>query len=231
MAQLHVEQWGSGDRVAVLVHGITADSSSWWRTAPELARRGYRVLAPDLPGHGRSERWDAYTLEAMADALADSLPEAPALALGHSLGALLLALALDRLKPERTVYVDPAWAAPPPDGGAMVAMLRAQKDWDLERVRTALPRWESQAQKGKLTALAHWDPATLESFEGFTGYAPPAPAGPALLVLADPSYNIPPQRAEELRTQGLEVRVVADTGHVVHNEDFAGFKTALQGWY
>lgn len=231
MAQLHVEQWGDGDRVALLVHGITADATSWWRTAPELASRGYRVIAPELPGHGRSGRWDAYTAEAMADALAEAVPERPALALGHSLGALLLAYALDRLEPERVVYVDPAWAAAPPEvATAMTAALRAQKDWDLEQIRKALPRWEQPAQVGKLSALERWDPATLGSFEGFTGYAPPAPARPTLIVLADPSHNIPPARAEELRAEGFEVRVVADTGHVVHNEDFEGFLTALDGW-
>ncbi|SEM10412.1 alpha/beta fold hydrolase [Streptacidiphilus jiangxiensis] len=231
MSRLHVEEWGSGDRVAVLVHGITADSSSWWRTGPELASQGYRVLAPDLPGHGLSERWDSYTLQAMADAVAEAVPARPALAVGHSLGALLLAQVVDRLQPGKAVYVDPAWAAAPPDGGAMAAALRSQKDWDLERIQQVLPRWEAQAQQNKLTSLAHWDDTTLESFDGFAGLTPDKPAEPSLLVLADPSHNIPPQRAEELRALGFEVRTVPDTGHVVHNEDFDGFKTALQGWY
>ncbi|MEV6328799.1 alpha/beta fold hydrolase [Streptomyces sp. NPDC051909] len=231
MSKVHIEEWGSGDRVAVLIHGITADASSWWQTGPELAARGYRVLAPDLPGHGRSPRWDAYTLEAMADALVEAVPARPALALGHSLGGLLLALGVSRLQPERTVYVDPAWAAAPPDGGAMADALRSQKDWDLERIRQALPGWEPQAQENKLAALAQWDTATLASFEGFAGHTPAKPTEPSLILLADPSYNIPPQRAEALRSEGFEVRVVPDTGHVVHNEDFAGFKAALQGWY
>jgi pimeloyl-ACP methyl ester carboxylesterase len=68
---------GSGP-VIVLVHGITSDSSTWSRVMPYLARR-HTVLAPDLIGHGLSDkpRGD-YSLGAHASALRDLL-----LALGH----------------------------------------------------------------------------------------------------------------------------------------------------
>src|SRR6266545_3685036 len=56
MTRLYVHEWDGGDRVALLVHGITADSGSWWRVGPELADRGYHVYAPHLRGHGRSRR-------------------------------------------------------------------------------------------------------------------------------------------------------------------------------
>lgn len=232
MAQLHIEQWGDGDRTAVLVHGITADTNSWWRTAPELVRQGYRVVAVDLPGHGRSPRSAAYDLDAMTDAVAEALPERPDLAVGHSLGALLLAGALPRLRPRRVVYVDPAWAAPPDEATAkaMTDALRAQKDWNSERIRVSLPRWELPAQKHKLTALRRWDPATLDAFDGFAGYDPPAPEEPSLIVLADPSRNVPPPWAGRLSARGFVVRVVPDTGHVVHNEDFDGFWAVLREW-
>lgn len=228
MSELHIEHWGSGDRVAVLLHGITADSSSWWRAGPELARHGYRVIAPDLPGHGRSTRWSAYSLESMTDAVIAALPERPALAMGHSLGALLLARAESRIRPDRVVYEDPAWA--PSGGTAMADVFRAQKGWSLEQIQAALPRWEAQAHRHKLAALARWDPATLAVTDGFAGYEPSPPTAPALVVLADPSAVIPPQRAEDLRGRGFEVRVVPGTGHVIHNEDFDGFWAALKDW-
>jgi pimeloyl-ACP methyl ester carboxylesterase len=49
---------GSGaDRpLALLIHGVTSSSLTWWRVAPELVRQGYRVLAVDLRGHGASPR-------------------------------------------------------------------------------------------------------------------------------------------------------------------------------
>jgi pimeloyl-ACP methyl ester carboxylesterase len=42
--------------LALLIHGVTSSSRTWWRVAPELVRRGYRVLAVDLRGHGASPR-------------------------------------------------------------------------------------------------------------------------------------------------------------------------------
>lgn len=47
----------------VLLHGLGDSHRTWRRAAPRLAER-FRVLMPDLPGHGRSGRPDAeYTLE------------------------------------------------------------------------------------------------------------------------------------------------------------------------
>jgi len=227
MTALHIEEWGEGDRVAVLLHGITADSGTWWRVGPELARQGYRVLAPDLPGHGRSPRQDGYTLAAMREAVVAAVPERPALALGHSLGALLLAPLVDGavLRPERVVYADPAWNAA--SGTTVTDYFRSQKDWDLEQIQKALPRWPAEAQRGKLESLARWDPATLQATADTPGYEP---AVPALVVLADPSATIPPDRAGRLRDRGFEVRIVPGTDHVLYIVDHDGFWEALDGW-
>jgi len=40
----------------VLVHGLGGRSEDWENLAPYLAKAGYRVYLPDLPGYGRSER-------------------------------------------------------------------------------------------------------------------------------------------------------------------------------
>jgi pimeloyl-ACP methyl ester carboxylesterase len=60
VALLATRAWGGGaDRsrpLAVLVHGVTSSSRTWWRVGPALAERGYRVLAVDLRGHGASPR-------------------------------------------------------------------------------------------------------------------------------------------------------------------------------
>ncbi len=64
--------------VILLVHGITSDSRTWERVMPGLARE-HTVIAPDLPGHGCSEkpRGD-YSIGAHACCLRDLL-----VALGH----------------------------------------------------------------------------------------------------------------------------------------------------
>jgi pimeloyl-ACP methyl ester carboxylesterase len=58
VALLATRAWEEGadpsHPLAVLVHGVTSSSRTWWRVGPALARRGFRVLAVDLRGHGAS---------------------------------------------------------------------------------------------------------------------------------------------------------------------------------
>jgi pimeloyl-ACP methyl ester carboxylesterase len=51
-AALHYEEHGEGAPV-ILIHGGLASSSQWQPVVPELAD-GFRVIAPDSRGHGRS---------------------------------------------------------------------------------------------------------------------------------------------------------------------------------
>jgi pimeloyl-ACP methyl ester carboxylesterase len=50
----YVEQAGSGP-VVLCVHTAGQSGVQWRHTTTALAARGYRVVVPDLPGHGRSE--------------------------------------------------------------------------------------------------------------------------------------------------------------------------------
>jgi pimeloyl-ACP methyl ester carboxylesterase len=54
--RLVFDQYGSGDKVVVLVHGLLMRRSMHIPLASELARRGYRVLCLDMLGHGDSDR-------------------------------------------------------------------------------------------------------------------------------------------------------------------------------
>jgi pimeloyl-ACP methyl ester carboxylesterase len=54
--RLVFDQYGTGDRVVVLVHGLLMRRSMHIPLATELARRGYRVLCLDMLGHGDSDR-------------------------------------------------------------------------------------------------------------------------------------------------------------------------------
>lgn len=76
----------------VMVHGAGMDHTVWTLLARYHARRGYRVIAPDLPGHGRSGGAALDSVETMADWLLELLQregaERPYL-LGHSMGSLV----------------------------------------------------------------------------------------------------------------------------------------------
>lgn len=79
---------GSGEPL-VLLHGLMDSHRTWRRTAPLLAGR-YRLLMPDLPGHGLSGRPDApYSLTWHARMVADwmaAIGVAQAHVCGHSYG-------------------------------------------------------------------------------------------------------------------------------------------------
>ena len=79
---------GSGE-VIVLLHGIAGSSQTWRALVGPLSRR-YRVIAPDLLGHGNSTKPRAdYSLGALSALVRDILDElgiARATVVGHSLG-------------------------------------------------------------------------------------------------------------------------------------------------
>jgi pimeloyl-ACP methyl ester carboxylesterase len=55
--RMHYDAIGPADGPpVVLVHGLGGSAEDWTNLAPYLARAGYRVYIPDLPGFGRSAR-------------------------------------------------------------------------------------------------------------------------------------------------------------------------------
>lgn len=97
MARLHVERVGRGPDL-VLLHGWGLHGGVWQGLLEALARR-YRVHVLDLPGHGASAPVTPYTLETLAEAVAQVLPER-AHVCGWSLGGQVV-LRLARDWPER----------------------------------------------------------------------------------------------------------------------------------
>jgi len=95
----HVQSMGGGPGL-LLLHGTGASTHSWRELAPRLARR-FRVIAPDLPGHGFTSARGAETqsLQGMARGVAALLAKfrfSPEVVVGHSAGVAVLArLCLD----------------------------------------------------------------------------------------------------------------------------------------
>ncbi|HET7886481.1 MAG TPA: alpha/beta hydrolase [Bradyrhizobium sp.] len=76
----------------VLLHGAGFDHSSWALHSRWFAHHGYSVLAPDLPGHGRSKGAALASIAEMADwtaALLDAAGASKARLVGHSMGSLI----------------------------------------------------------------------------------------------------------------------------------------------
>lgn len=103
----HVQVAGQGPDL-LLLHGTAAATHSWRDLLPLLAPE-FRVIAPDLPGHGFTAAAPParLSLPGMAGAVAallETLGARPVLVAGHSAGAAIaLRLALDRCREARAV--------------------------------------------------------------------------------------------------------------------------------
>jgi pimeloyl-ACP methyl ester carboxylesterase len=90
--------------VLLAIHGIASDSQVWRAALPLLARRA-TVIAPDLPGHGASDKAPGdYSLGSLASTLRDllvKLGHERATLVGHSLGGGV-AMQFAYMFPERT---------------------------------------------------------------------------------------------------------------------------------
>lgn len=118
----------------LLIHAFASQSGSWETTAAALVANGYRVVAPDLRGHGRSQRTATYALddfERDLTALLDALGLARVRLVGHSLGGHL-ALRLAMRMPERVSHLVIEAAPVPPrdeDEAATLAASQPTPSW------------------------------------------------------------------------------------------------------
>jgi pimeloyl-ACP methyl ester carboxylesterase len=88
----------------LLLHGAGLDHSVWTLQARYLAHHGRSVIAPDLPGHGRSDGTPLRSIGDLAQwcwSLLDHLHIDRVNLIGHSMGALI-ALAMGATEPQRT---------------------------------------------------------------------------------------------------------------------------------
>ena len=91
--------WGPEEGPLVLcLHGILEQGAAWSEVAIRLAQKGYRVIAPDLRGHGRSDRvgkggsYNLIDFLGDIDAIVENLAGKAFILVGHSLGSVLGAI-------------------------------------------------------------------------------------------------------------------------------------------
>lgn len=92
----------------VMIHGFTGGKENWYRLAQGL-RGKYRLVMPDLPGWGESERLEGgdygyLAQSARVDAFVAAVSKTPVILLGHSMGGGIAALTAARA-PERIARV------------------------------------------------------------------------------------------------------------------------------
>ncbi|TDD59507.1 alpha/beta fold hydrolase [Kribbella antibiotica] len=211
---------------------MMGSAQQYHRVGPALATRGYRAIAVDLPGHGNSPTARS-GLSAWAAAVTDAVSGHPALAIGQSLGGVVLAASA--LQPARAVYVDiPLTASPGPPRTAeelTAKFTAAQAGRTLAALRKSKPAWSDADRQVEATAAQQFDVATAVALELANDKHPtPATDVPSLVIHANPSRYVSATRAAELQAQGFTVRAIPAADHTLWYSHFAEFMAALDNW-
>lgn len=244
----HVQVMGRGPPL-LLIHGTGASTHSFRDLAPRLAA-SFTVVAPDLPGHAFTSPLPPARLsfDGMAGALGElvlSLGLHPAVAVGHSAGAALLArLALDRVIAPRTLVALNGALLPLPGLAGIVfapmaralavnglaARLFAWRAADLRAVERLIASTGSRldARGVELYARLVRNPAHVAGVLGMmanwdlTALREALPGLPCrlLLVVGTQDRTVAPGEAERVRALLPRARIVPleGLGHLAHEE-------------
>jgi pimeloyl-ACP methyl ester carboxylesterase len=192
--ELHVDDFGGNGRPVVLIHGWPLSGESWSEQIPALREAGYRVVAYDRRGFGRSDKpltgYDYNTLTDDLHALLVGLDLEDVTLVGFSMGGGEVARYFSKFGGERVRSVVFASAVPPfllktpgnPDGpleagraAKMTASLTADKDAFYDDFTTEFFSVDgvlkvTEQQRQQAVALAH-QASKVAALEAMTAFA------------------------------------------------------------
>ena len=252
--RLDFESWGEeGSPLAVLVHGVTASSRTWWRVGPWFAKNGWRVVAVDLRGHGKSPRATyGLGLEDLAGDLRETVAallgpeESVDVLLGHSLGALA---ALELCREHESIVERLVLEEPPGSESIDFDEISRGVEADVARAREAPeahkreqlednPSWSEGDSIANVESLRDCDAEPVAAMvRNGLHYDLTTLVGsvevPTLLVLGSEARGsaLPePERTAVANAPRRGTVETFDAGHGVHRDDFEGYLRLLSNW-
>lgn len=235
-----VTDWGNEtDPPLVLVHGVTSNADTFWRLGPALSAAGRYVVAPDMPGHGRTGGWRGHhRFAAMAADLATfirvaGLDRLDLAVVGHSWGGMLVAaLPAAGLRPARILLLDPP--ALPAETMELMTHEPTERHYptlDEARavIRDLFPAWTDGDVEAKARGIQDFDAGAVYSIlvdngdwdAGLASLEDPAAAGvPVWLIRGEPAAGgmIPDDAIPAIadRIGADHVLTIADGPHSPH---------------
>jgi N-formylmaleamate deformylase len=236
--RLHYYRRGSGPSL-VLAHGVTDNGMCWRRVADALAD-GFDVVTYDAPSHGRSDDGQPGT-GADVVTVVEALGLAPALALGHSMGAGAVGEAIgDRPDLFRAaVLEDPGWMS----AARLVEIRELMRQATEARTTTGTntgPAGIADGQPTDATDRADWEESKTQ-FRPPEGWGTGRPAAPApwqdrvrrfacpVLLVWGTSGLVTEETVQEARRLYPALQdVQLDAGHNIRREAYDEFVAAVR---
>ena len=204
----------------LFIHGAGFDHAVWVMPARYFARHGYRVIALDLPAHGRSPGPALDSIEAMADCVADvigALAPTPAIVVGHSMGSLVALACASRHADKVERMVLNSWSH------SHRGSLGSARNPGMHNLHSG-ERWLERMADG----VYHTDLAACNAFDGDIEM----PSVPAL-VIAGSEDRMTPARAGlgvAERLEQVTTLELAGAGHAMLSEQPNEVLDALAGF-
>jgi pimeloyl-ACP methyl ester carboxylesterase len=223
---------GDGPRTAALVHGASESSNAWLRFGDILVEKyDLKLITVDQRGHGASPRATNYHIAEFVDDLVETLPQGLDFLFGQSLGGRTGVLAAPTLRPGHYIGVDPAfslplWFAPMTRVMAVVDSLTPRQT----RRKRGIARTGEESIERQMANWDAWDRSMMSTLgrEGRgLAFRPQPPAVPSTLVLADPTFCVPPKEAARFAALGWDVRTLPKAAHDMHIQDPVGLAGIL----
>ena len=256
--RLQLHEWGDPRaQPLVCLHGITGHGRHFRRLAEERLAHRFRVLAPDLRGHGASGQEPPWDIETHLGDVRETLEEAGvehAVWIGHSFGGRLVMelAACDREPIERAVLLDPSIQILPHVGLDMAEESRGDRSYasldeaidarfvesrltraPRELLEEELPEHLARSSDGRLR-YRYCASAVIVAYNELTREPPPFERLrlPTLLLIGNDSWLVLDDQLERYRAalgDLLEVATVPG-GHTVLWEAFAKTADAVEAF-